>query len=282
MVDPAELLAYLNVYDVLSIYRHESTMNVTGVVAPCFAWSFSSLRVYSPSRRPHLSLRNCRTSKCRSIKDDGLPWVGLATYSFIAGAALGPICDYQHSSHDVLHYTDPTITAPIETCWWVPLLFGVAGFLLGSGHPVLDRFMSTESRILGLRQQPVTGYAPSWSQVFLCIALFYTQYWVSGVIDASDMSAGVLPDVVLAVTALSLWYSFDRTAQGLIWAVLTALGGPLLEVLLINGLHLYEYSHPDVYGIPSWICWVYFAGAPANGLLGRKIFNSLQQTERNT
>lgn len=26
----------------------------------------------------------------------------------------------------------------LETCWWVPLLFGVAGVILGVGFPVLD------------------------------------------------------------------------------------------------------------------------------------------------
>lgn len=38
-----------------------------------------------------------------------------------ASAILGPLCDGQHSAHDVLHYTTPTIRSlgplQLETCW---------------------------------------------------------------------------------------------------------------------------------------------------------------------
>lgn len=40
-----------------------------------------------------------------------------------ASAVLGPLCDGQHSSHDVLHYADPShlqlLGLELETCWWV-------------------------------------------------------------------------------------------------------------------------------------------------------------------
>lgn len=40
--------------------------------------------------------------------------VKLASLSFISGAVLGPVCDGFHSSHDVLHYTDPSmLTFPL-------------------------------------------------------------------------------------------------------------------------------------------------------------------------
>ena len=38
-----------------------------------------------------------------------------------ASAVLGPLCDGQHTSRDVLHYAAPTITSlgplQLETCW---------------------------------------------------------------------------------------------------------------------------------------------------------------------
>lgn len=46
-----------------------------------------------------------------------------------ASAVLGPLCDGQHSSHDVLHYVDPAHLSlgplQLETCWcaglpWLP------------------------------------------------------------------------------------------------------------------------------------------------------------------
>jgi hypothetical protein len=60
---------------------------------------------------------------------------------FAAGAVLGPLCDGLHSSQNVLHYHQPVVLTigswSLETCWWVPGLFGVAGLILGIG-PILD------------------------------------------------------------------------------------------------------------------------------------------------
>jgi hypothetical protein len=57
-------------------------------------------------------------------------------------------------------------------------------------------------------------------------------------------------------------------------AVLTAAAGPIMEIFLINYLHLYHYTHPDVFGIPTWIPWVYFGGAPAVGVDTRPLLTS--------
>jgi hypothetical protein len=45
-------------------------------------------------------------------------------------------------------------------------------------------------------------------------------------------------------------------------SLLTAAGGPLIEIALINGPGLYHYTHPLIYGVPTWIPWVYLCGAP--------------------
>ena len=62
---------------------------------------------------------------------------------------------------------------------------------------------------------------------------------------------------------------------GLFMALLTAVSGPVIEIVLINQ-NLYHYTHPVWLGIPSWIPWVYFCGSPAVGNLGRKIRAELQ------
>ena len=61
-------------------------------------------------------------------------------------------------------------------------------------------------------------------------------------------------------------------------AGLTALAGPGIEVVLIKVLGLYHYNHADILGIPTWIPWVYFCGAPAVGNLGRKVRMHLVQS----
>ena len=54
-------------------------------------------------------------------------------------------------------------------------------------------------------------------------------------------------------------------------AALTAVGGPAIEILLINQLGLYHYVSPDVWGVPTWIPWLYFSGSAAVGALGRRV-----------
>jgi len=52
--------------------------------------------------------------------------------------------------------------------------------------------------------------------------------------------------------------------------LLTALSGPIAELILINIFHLYQYNEADWYGICSWIPWVYAMGGPAVGNLARR------------
>lgn len=82
-------------------------------------------------------------------------------------------------------------------------------------------------------------------------------------------------DGLLAASALAHWYAFDRTPQGFGMAALTAVCGPLVEIGLINLLGLYDYSHPLVLGVPTWIPWVYFCGGPAVGNLGRRVWHEI-------
>lgn len=219
----------------------------------------------------------------------GLLWrqtVALAA----SGAVLGPLCDGLHSSHDVLHYVFPihlSVAVPpfdawdLETCWWVPLLFGLAGIIIGVGYPVLNEAVNP----------PAPGAkGPGWATVLACIALFVAQYDLSGVLDQSLAGAfdaayagsrTQLPyviDAVLAIYALALWAVFDGSLVGFALSSVTALGGPAIEIFLIRGLGLYSYAHPTVLGcIPSWIPWVYFAGGPAVGLLGLQVWAQLKQ-----
>lgn len=76
-----------------------------------------------------------------------------AVAMFASGAVLGPFCDGLHSQHDVLHYKDPSVQLQVdvgflpwsfETCWWVPLLFGVAGVIIGISVPLLDNIIAQQ------------------------------------------------------------------------------------------------------------------------------------------
>lgn len=123
----------------------------------------------------------------------------------------------------------------------------------------------------------------SWSWVMLCISLFVTQYWLSGVLEQplldktlADSPVPML-DTVLFSYALLHWYCFDCTVPGFGMSVLTAVCGPVVEIGLINVFGLYHYTHPVWFGaVPTWIPWVYFCGGPAVGNLGRMVWQSLK------
>lgn len=176
--------------------------------------------------------------------------------SFAAGAALGPVLDGTHSAHGVLHYAHPSLLRvgayTLETCWWVPLLFGVAGVILGVGHPLLD---DADGSV------PDEVASPSPSVAVAAVAAFSADYWLSGELAARAAAVGGphIPsvDAPLATLAVVLWLAFDRTRGGLFLAALTAVCGPLIEVALINLGGLYAYTWPDegFANTPSWICW---------------------------
>lgn len=159
---------------------------------------------------------------------------------------------------------------------WVPLLFGLAGVILGVSHPLLDAWQAARGG-----EQPRGGSDPSWTFVLAGVALFVLQYAASGALE-QPLLGSRLPglgvpalDAVLAVTAAAHWWTFDGTRQGAFMAALTAVAGPGVEILLINLPHLYAYTHPAWLGTPTWICWVYACGAPAVGNLGRKVSSAL-------
>lgn len=162
----------------------------------------------------------------------------------------------------------------------MPLLFAAAGIILGVSHPLLDAWQQERGG-----QQPRGGADPSWSFVLAAITLFVLQYAASGTLEEPLLRQalpGGLPalDALLLSSGVALWWAFDCSPQGLLMACLTAVAGPAVEVALINGLHAYTYTHPSFLGIPSWIAWVYLAGGPAVGNLGRRVSSSIVAARR--
>ena len=191
-----------------------------------------------------------------------------------ASAVLGPLCDGLHSAHGALRYARPLLldlppAAPLlrlETTWWTPLLFALAGVILGVSHPLLDAALPGGER-------PRGGRDPPWPGVLAGIGGFVLAYYASAVLDAPLAEAGPALDLLLWAAAAGM--VLLRNRAGLLMAALTAVGGPAIEVALIHA-GLYQYSHPDLLGVPTWIAPVYAAGAPAVGNLGRKVAAALQ------
>lgn len=203
----------------------------------------------------------------------------------VCGAALGPFLDSYHSAFGVLQYDEPIKIAlwgsqanpALITAWWVPILFGVAGWLIGWLYIVLDAIANTPRE---LKQ-------PSSPKILLGISLFTLQYWLSGVLVATEFldRTGILN--TMSLYAAVAFLLLDGSLAGFITSAATAIGGPLIEVGLLSlskaGMMPggYHYTDPgETSFFPLWIVPVYFLGGPAVGNLARGFWNALSTSAK--
>ncbi|MCX5867195.1 MAG: hypothetical protein NT009_06895 [Proteobacteria bacterium] len=194
----------------------------------------------------------------------------LAGLGFLSGALIGQLVDFAYPLSGSLHYFRPIwkLESPaLEVCWWIPILYGVAGVILVVGYPLLDRRFG---------QKPIGGFNPSWGFILASILYFVAQFYAGPFLSSTGISH-IWTFAFTMLTGLLCWWLFDRTKAGVCMMALTATLGPLLELSMINVLDLYAYTGPDVFGIPLWILGAYICGCPPNGNLGRKYLVYLQR-----
>ena len=207
-----------------------------------------------------------------------LPFSAIMT---LCGAALGPFLDSYHSLFGVLSYERP-LTAhlwgsgsaatpdlpALVTAWWVPELFGLAGFIIGWLYIVLDEALDT----------PPDKKDPSWPLILVGISFFTLQYWLSGVMFANHIDRTTILNVMSVLAAVG-FAALDLTEAGFWTSLATAVGGPAIECVLITvlvGHGGYHYNDLGETGyFPLWILPVYFLGGPAVGNLARGFWQVL-------
>jgi hypothetical protein len=205
-----------------------------------------------------------------------------------SGAALGPFLDSFHSAFGVLQYDAP-ITATLWginaqhpaliTAWWVPELFGLAGFLIGWLYILLDVYFVSDP------QERTKLQSPSVPKICLGISIFTFQYWISGILYQSGVDRTTILNL-MSVAAASGFLLLDQSLAGFLTSAATALGGPLIEAGLLTLSRYdiffhgtgYHYTDPGETGFfPLWIIPVYFLGGPANGNLARGYWTALSK-----
>ena len=191
------------------------------------------------------------------------------------GAALGPFLDSYHSLFGVLSYERPLMAhlwgsgssatpdlPALVTAWWVPELFGLAGFIIGWLYILLDEALDT----------PPDKKDPSWPLILVGISFFTLQYWLSGVMYANGIDRTTILNVMSVLAAMG-FAALDLTEAGFWTSLATAVGGPAIECVLITvlvGHGGYHYNDLGETGyFPLWILPVYFLGGPAVGNLAR-------------
>jgi hypothetical protein len=159
------------------------------------------------------------------------------------------------------------------TCWWVPVLFGGAGVIIGLGVPLLDGLLDRA----GIRSPPPT--AQPWPAVLACIAGFVALYGASAALEAPLRPTPGALDALLAAGALAHWAACDRTPAAAALGLAAAVAGPLVEISLVRA-GLYSYADPALaQAVPTWIWAVYWAGGAAVGGLGRRVVADLEAEE---
>ena len=182
-----------------------------------------------------------------------------ALWLFGLGAVVGPIGDAFHVHSGTTDYPKDVFGLYLwRLPFWVPLIFGCAGLAIGLSHPQMDRLLGAPQQRPGSR---------SLDLVVFGIAAFLGIYAMTAY--APLVPEGSL-DVLIAVSALLMWGLLDRTWQGLVLAVLTALVGTTTEILLVK-LGAFEYLPPKngLFGVLTSLPWLYISASVAVGNLGR-------------
>lgn len=201
----------------------------------------------------------------------------------VYSALLGPCLDNFHGLFGVLTYTKAvpiTFTLAhhtiLKTAAWVPPLFGLAGVIMSYLTLKVDQaiFNNKEKEID--RSSISDNFserfvAPSWSLTLYSIIYFASQYFVSGLLDNITVPNVYIHAILAALAVLGVLV-YDRSVTCIVAGAATAIAGPVAEIILINMGHLYYYTHADIWGICSWIPWVYFLGAAAVGNLARRVY----------
>jgi hypothetical protein len=173
---------------------------------------------------------------------------------FIAGAIGGTLGDLCHvlsgiESYPALWPYVPGTPLP----YWVPIEFGFAAAWLGFTHEVFPV------------QLPTPRGARFRIDVLGSVVLFQLAWALSGFLP---LTTGGSKDIALALMALGGWYFFDRRPFVWVMALLTAIGGVIVEALLINrGFFNYRSGDSNLFGVPSWLPWIYMLACFAIGNL---------------
>jgi hypothetical protein len=185
------------------------------------------------------------------------------------GASLGPFLDHFHSIFKVLSYDTPiqlTLWSQnpdqpaLITAWWVPGLFGLAGFIIGWLTIFLEYSLSTYSANSSLsnHQQKIVN-TPSVPLIIMGVSLFIFQYWLSGFLYASEYDRSTILYIMTSICTAG-FLLLNRSVVNFITGLATAIGGPLIEVFLITylptagGNNGYHYSDLGETGFfPLWI-----------------------------
>lgn len=185
-----------------------------------------------------------------------------AVIFFVLGAVLGTLGDFCHVISLTDGYYQCPLTLPIiNSPYWVPLVFGASASLFGFFHPLLDKLLS-----VGFLSHPfLRRGSVNLAHVCFGIALVLILWAASGFVSPE---IGYAKDILLLVSAFVGWYLLDRTLSGIVIGLIAGVCGTLAEITMVNaGIFYYYPASAALFGVPSWLPWIYFIGSVSMGNL---------------
>ena len=176
--------------------------------------------------------------------------------AFALGAALGTALDAIHVYGDVESYGNEVLG---ELGWFVPPEFGLAGVASALAVPLLERAFGE-------------GLPPPWTswerirEVPLLAGLYVTS------VAANGSGAVSFAVALLVLLAVRLW--LVATNGDWAFALVAAIAGPAGEAA-IHAIGAFDYTEPDVLGLPLWLPLLWANG----GLAIRRLFGPLSVPE---
>ncbi|MBI2711901.1 MAG: hypothetical protein HYX41_03405 [Bdellovibrio sp.] len=178
---------------------------------------------------------------------------------FVLGGILGTAGDFSHVASQTDGYANPLYPLPTGQPFWVPLLFGSASLGICISHLLGDRFLKRPENLL----------AESWPSAVSGVLVFLGLYVTSGFLP---LPTGGAKDLVLWIISLVFWLLADRTWQGALLAVGTAVVGTCVEIgLTQSGAFFYTQNESGFFGVPPWLPSLYIAASVAVGNLARTL-----------
>jgi Protein of unknown function (DUF2878) len=176
--------------------------------------------------------------------------------AFALGAVLGTALDAIHSYEDVESYTHESLG---RLGWFVPLEFGLAGVASALAVGLLERTFGP-------------GSAPDWTpwerirELPLLAGLYVTSVAANG--------PGAVPFAIALLALLAVRLGFAGTRGDWAFALVAAIAGPAAEAA-IHALGAFDYTEPDLLGLPLWLPALWANG----GLAIRRLFGPLSVPE---
>ena len=172
---------------------------------------------------------------------------------FLLGFFLAPIGDMVHVSTKTTSYPDSYSWYLFGIPWWVFPFFGISGVVLAFTNDFIDSKFFVRKK----REGETKGIF-----AYLSLGLFLLSYFFSGILNSNPL----LVHLVLGCFGITYWYLLDKTIPGILIGLGTAISGTGVEIFLVHN-KVFSYLPPNdsLFGLASWLPWLYFSLAMALG-----------------